>query len=983
MIVSSKRTFFLSFFFLAFCITDITAQESDTLTADNLYSLAKASFTKGNFLEGADYNERAAEMIRLQAPLDESFLRKVLGNWGLCLYNAGDNAQAVPVFREAYELGTKLIGESDVRVVRYRFNLSAALVNLKRYEEAIYLMSELDKTLSAEVTKNGALLQEYHSNLSNLAVVYMELGEMVKAEEIFLSEVVFRKNNNDDFGVGMSHYNLGDLHRRSGRTKQAIHHYKLAYENWKDSIRDQRLYIHLLLRLASVLASQQNKTEARIFLDLTREQISSSEFSPNEKGYFLHSLSTIYFSMAESSQAIDAAAAGLKLFEESDQDLSKHALIHDLVKYYTEANDLSSAGKYYQEGEKVLEIDMLGASNSVLYAVLQRSNYLLAIGQFKELITLSETFNEKTNWQELVYDQGKTSMYRPDYLTGLMTNLSMAKAAISKKMPTQQEQIVGLEESLDLFINIDDYLSALQFSEALEEDADWTKIFAGENYGAAVRLCHDLYQITKDEKYLDRAFYYAERTKYWAIFQQWSERAAYGTEPEWKRQERNLRQRIYTLEQNILAATSNNDALLHDLNASKLALNTRLYEIRDSIRRFTKGASENSWLNQDLTSIPEVKQQLKKDEVLLSFFTDGEAYWLFHITPDKTELRPLPAEFAEQARIFSQSIFSPFQNSKEPDSDMLTNTLIQYQNSGKWLMETIFPQGLDYANLSRLIIVPAGETETIPFAALPVREITDLYKLQEYPYLMREAVITYGYSATLWQFADKTETKNAQKSPRLKAIVPFEFGENTGPVFYEPFGKEDRYNFPPLKNKEALAAITDQINAVVVTFPQATKEEVFADEEEYSILYLSTHSIPGEEADGGPFLAFTRPDTFSRSDFLYAREILQQNLSLDLVVLNSCESSLGNYVPGEGAYSLSRSFAYAGSRSVVATLWPINNRSSAELGSYFISALKKGLPKDVALREAQLEMLREKDATLTHPFFWAAFAHYGNRAPVW
>lgn len=973
-------------FSLTFYSGSLLAQDHESLSADSLYILSKEAYKSGKYLEAANLNESAAKKIRSQTPIDEDFLRKVLGNLGLCAYHAGDNLRAVAVFREAYEMGVKLLGDTDVRAMGYRGTLAGALVNLRKYEEAVYLMRQLDETLTAEIEKGKPLEGRRQGNLNNLAVAYLEMGDYDLAEDLFLSAIKFREEINEAYGLGLAHYNLGDLHRRAGRLRQSLHHYSQAKRTWgkqEAARKPDRLYIHLLIRTANIEASLKNFVEAEEHLKLARQLITQVEFSRAEKSKFLINISIVYFSMGETSKAIDTAIDGLDEDVQENKNFTQFDILHRLVHYYIETGDLRSAEKYYNLGSGVLELERVSAFRTMIASGYHRSVFLLKSKRFNEVLRLAKRLDEKMNWQELVSAQGRPSMNRPVYLTGLMTNLALAKVAISRELPTRQGQIAGLDEGLGLLKKIDDYLSVLQFSDALEEDADWTKAFVGENYGAAVELCHELYQLTKNKDYLNQAFYYAERTKYWAVFQQWSERAAYGTEPEWKQEERNLRLRIFQLEQNIFASGSDaNTSLLASFDATKTALEDRLYTIRDSIRR-NDGGGSNSWLTQDIASLSSVEKSLGKNETLLSFFMDGDSYWLFYITHDETKLRQLPPDFSQKAKVFSQSISSPFLKGTEPDNDVLVLALEQYQNSGKWLMETIFPAGWDHLNKGRLIIIPSGEVESVPFAALPTKQITDLYQIGKYPYLMREVTITYGYSATLWQLSSQNIKKPSLKSHYLKALAPFEFGNYEKPIFWEPFGLYPKYTFKPLKNLTALKAIAEQINADVFTFPHALKEEILTDVEDYSILYLSTHSFLGDDQDGGPFLAFTRADTFSRSDFLYAREILQYQLPLDLVVLSSCASLSGNYVQGEGTYSLSRSFAYAGSRSVVATIWPIDDKSSAEVGGYFVGALKKGSRKDEALQEAQLQMLNKKDDIRNHPYFWAAFSHYGNGAPLW
>ena len=74
---------------------------------------------------------------------------------------------------------------------------------------------------------------------------------------------------------------------------------------------------------------------------------------------------------------------------------------------------------------------------------------------------------------------------------------------------------------------------------------------------------------------------------------------------------------------------------------------------------------------------------------------------------------------------------------------------------------------------------------------------------------------------------------------------------------------------------------------------------------------------------------------------------------------------------------LTRAFMYAGSRSVVASLWNVNDTATAELMKSFYANLKRGLPKDEALRQAKVGLMRGKQATWRHPYYWGPFVLSG------
>jgi CHAT domain-containing protein len=102
-------------------------------------------------------------------------------------------------------------------------------------------------------------------------------------------------------------------------------------------------------------------------------------------------------------------------------------------------------------------------------------------------------------------------------------------------------------------------------------------------------------------------------------------------------------------------------------------------------------------------------------------------------------------------------------------------------------------------------------------------------------------------------------------------------------------------------------------------------------------------------------------------------------LNADLVTLSACRTGLGKLVSGEGVLGLTRAFLYAGTRSVLASLWNVNDTATAELMTAFYRNLKRDLSKDEALRQAKLELLHGKQPAWRHPYFWASFVLIGER----
>lgn len=96
-----------------------------------------------------------------------------------------------------------------------------------------------------------------------------------------------------------------------------------------------------------------------------------------------------------------------------------------------------------------------------------------------------------------------------------------------------------------------------------------------------------------------------------------------------------------------------------------------------------------------------------------------------------------------------------------------------------------------------------------------------------------------------------------------------------------------------------------------------------------------------------------------------------------LVVLSACQTALGKEIKGEGLVGLTRGFMYAGAPRVVASLWNVDDRATAELMKRFYGAMfTKGMRPAAALRAAQTSLRREKGWAA--PYYWAAFTLQGE-----
>ena len=149
--------------------------------------------------------------------------------------------------------------------------------------------------------------------------------------------------------------------------------------------------------------------------------------------------------------------------------------------------------------------------------------------------------------------------------------------------------------------------------------------------------------------------------------------------------------------------------------------------------------------------------------------------------------------------------------------------------------------------------------------------------------------------------------------------------------------------------------------------------------QQYRILHFATHTILNNRWPelSGVVLSLVDPHGEPRDGFLRLNEIYNLRLNAQLVVLSGCQTALGKEIKGEGLVGLARGFMYASSPSVIASLWSVDDRATAELMKRFYKAvLTKRVPPAAALRAAQIEFLSEKGWNA--PYYWAAFTIQGE-----
>ncbi|MEL6845236.1 MAG: CHAT domain-containing protein, partial [Bacteroidota bacterium] len=259
----------------------------------------------------------------------------------------------------------------------------------------------------------------------------------------------------------------------------------------------------------------------------------------------------------------------------------------------------------------------------------------------------------------------------------------------------------------------------------------------------------------------------------------------------------------------------------------------------------------------------------------------------------------------------------------------------------------------------QLLFLPDGQLSNLPFEVLLTSE-ADAYQetkgfmsqLRDLPWLVRAYRTRYAYSVnTLLRSA-------AIQYPYRESYVGF------APTYSS---KEKRHLSEEDFSLGAIPQSSDFVPRMARTMNgdallgEEANLQAYEDHLQGSnILHLVMHGYADDSLDQYSWLAFAY-DTAETNGLLLGRDIYQQQLQTNLILLTACQSDKGQIMIGEGKMSLSRAFIQAGCPNVVSSLWNAPIGPTTGIMDHFLTALRQEMPLDQALQEAKLHHLMTDD----------------------
>jgi tetratricopeptide (TPR) repeat protein len=251
-----------------------------------------------------------------------------------------------------------------------------------------------------------------------------------------------------------------------------------------------------------------------------------------------------------------------------------------------------------------------------------------------------------------------------------------------------------------------------------------------------------------------------------------------------------------------------------------------------------------------------------------------------------------------------------------------------------------------------LVIEPHGPLWQVPFAALG--------STPETPLALRCAVLLTPSDNVLNDIRTSPDYGAAQALPVLLV------GNPTMPI-------TPTYTFDPLPGADAevtaLQTLFSARQPTVFRHATATKRAVQAALGNHGILHLATHGFADTKNPLASFVVLA-PESEGEESLLYASDLLTLDLPADLVVLSACQTGLG-LVSGDGVIGLSRALLIAGARTVLVSLWNVDDAATADLMRLFYEHYLATDNKAAALRHAMTTFHANPETASPH--LWAAF----------
>ncbi|WP_456458467.1 CHAT domain-containing protein [Reichenbachiella sp.] len=1001
--------------FCIVCVTQSNALSSDG--TDQLETLEKArSFIGEMKLDSAEYY-----LLSLSDSFEEQKqweqYASCLNGLAECRWRIYDLEKAEEYARASLQVCQSFLPKGNKQTVQSLRHLGIVSFYKDNYDESEDYLTQAKKILEKADTVDYEMMFKINRVL---AAIYLYQGDVVKGLRIYQYELDNTLSNQtiDSLNLIIAYSNVGKAYLSMFHLDSAEYFLQKTVEITKEVFDETHINLAIEYRHLSYLHVTKGELHRALNYASSAEKI-YKDFYGEESGRVAdvyHALATIYVHLGNSNQALNYANKGLNLVvDDFGLEHSDAANFHEvLASIYGKLNNDSLE---YKHLKKSLEIrkDVFGEQNRFVaesYNDLGDYNYIKldfenAITNYNKALKILKSLARSKN-SEIAYSnigvaqsylkQGEnfelalvhfnraieTNTYVRDAKGSLLTSqylndhyqllAFMGKASTHLAMDHLQEALGGFQQC-------DTLIHQLRWNNISWEDQFSLSERVKDTYDQAVSLCIRLYKETNQRDYLNLALNFYENSRVSILKKALAKMDdnKLGILPdEMVAFERTIDVNIEYFESLVKREKvkekkdplkiSSYEESLFKLNGEKDSFELIL---KKSFPDYYKAKHRHTSI-----SIDEIQKGLDSRTGLFEFFKTDSVLFSFALTHDEIKVFSHPIDSTFDRRL-SEFIFA-FKSEERISEISVADTI--FTKEAHYWYEQLLKTPLDsLGKVERLQIIPDGILSYLPFEALlKTPASSDSYKSLDY--LIRHYDISYKYSLDQVLMSDLRKGNKVVMSYLGYAPSYKKSGNQVAQISEQT---EFRNSLQNLNwNQFEVKQIGEQMNGKYYLSEDATETSFKEFVNQSNIIHLATHALIDDLDPMKSKFVFSQENDSLNDGYLHTYELFDLKLNPELVVLSACNTGVGELKDGEGIMSLAYGFAYSGCTSIVSSLWPVDDKSTSELMSYFYEGLDQGMTKSKALRVAKLKMIDQSGAFSANPFYWGAFVLIGNDDPL-
>ncbi len=922
--------------------------------------------------------ELALEVARKRLMENDSLLANVQLGLGSVYLNKGMFAQALEQYKGAVDIKRHNLGEDHIKVGELFYNIAYVQNRMGDHLTAVDLLEKASavfiKTLGREHSHNATVINE-------LAITYNRLGNIREAIDHFEQALEIRKKTlkPDDPDMAASYNNLGIMWFDNGQYQKSLDYYERAL----------RIYLKNF--------SEKHPRTATCLHNIGNAYRETGDYE-TALGYYHRALKSrrevfgdIHMDVAQSYSSLGTTWL-YQLNYQKAKNYQQDAL--KIKERLLPANHPSIAESHNNLGNALMAMGNFSGSRDHFLKALAIRGEFFSSGKANSLVTtlknlgfsrLAEGSDMEAleNFQRAIIAGSEVSTLNSVFdnpaLEEVMFPADVLPVMITKSRTLKRlANTAGTKEEALRYLNaaFSGYQLAIGLIDQVRREyleIDDLNSFMNEqtaHYTETIDLCRALYEKTDDAYYLGYAFEIAEKSRAFYLSQRLKQSNSTVLPDSLLDIENNLLVEIAFYEKRIKSDTLLTDSLGNVIFGKKRQLEKLIESYENNYPAYY--ALKYS---EHIVSIDKIMSEIPDESTLIEYVWADSLLYSFAVTSDLIDLHV-------------QKIDTAFENSLEKyigwNSDYSRalkrgkskQEIRQYNAVSNQLYGRLLSRQLNYQSGKSLIVIPDGPLGRLSFATLNTGEAeAAVDSFSDLPYLIKSLSVRYGFSASIL-FTDYKKAKNVRKD--FVGFAPSYSDKGYGrSLVTRSVNLESRNGLSPLLyNQSEVKKIAEITEGDVFLADEATVGRFREKAVEYNIIHLAAHAILSDSLPEYSGIAFTAGRDDGEDNYLESYELSNLELSADLAVLSACQTAFGPWQNGEGLISLARSFRLAGIQNIIASQWPIDDENTAQIMELFYLKLKSGLPKDMALQQAQVEFF--ESSVYSHPAFWAAYTLWGD-----